>query len=251
MWSQLTANSPPEGPKAKFPCLFYPPSKYPLLHYIMAPHIPWCFHALLRLRYADRETENGQIASLHHPCCHKCSIHHHSLPGPWCSSLFTCLPASIFVPIVIHSPVSSKSESFETRRIMQLLAYDPPMVSHISKKKITCLQTSPASSHTILTFTPRLQNSIFFQFLVHTSSFLYRHMLFSLSVTSSPFLSTVATSPWLTFTFQVSAQISPLQRGLLWAPNLKMPPSSHENLYDITRCTSFTGLNLIMKPATV
>lgn len=211
----------------------------------MAPHIPWCFHALLRLRNVDRETENGQIASLHHPCCHKCSIHHHSLPGPWCSSLFTGLPAPIFVPILIHSPVSSKSECFETSQIMQLLAYDPPTVSHFPKNKITCLRTSPASSYAILTFTPRLQNSISFQFLVHTSSFPCRHMLFSLSVTPSPFLSTVATPPWLTFIFQVSAQMSLLQRGLFWAPNLKMPPSSHENFYDITRCTSLTVCTII------
>lgn len=49
-----------------------------------------------------------------------------------------------------------------------LLIYEPPMVSHFPKNKITNLWTLPASPHTILTLFPRLPNPVFFQFLVLT-----------------------------------------------------------------------------------
>lgn len=56
-------------------------------------------------------------------------------PGPSWSSLLPGLPAPLLTPLLIRSPASSKSECFETREIIYLLAYDPPQFPVSQRRK--------------------------------------------------------------------------------------------------------------------
>ena len=136
----------------------------------MAPPIPWYFDALLKADCAEMQTgkQSRPTPSLHHFCYHINSSHHHFLP--WTMTLFSPhqSPPSALVPLLSHSPPSSKSESFRTSQIMP---WNPPVISHFPENGITHLWISAASSQIIFTFTPRIQNPVFFQFQIMLAAF--------------------------------------------------------------------------------
>lgn len=127
-------------------------------------------------------------------------------------------PAPALLPVLSHSPHSSKNECFRTSEFMCLLVYNSPRVFHFLEKRVVHLWTSAAASQTIFTFTPRIQNPVFFlsSLSAHPPLSSHRHCSFYMTDFDLSGLSLNVTSSKVAFLGIKSNNTPSLSPKLLW-----------------------------------